>query len=116
MSKRTSVDSPTHEAMRIASIGKGEPLEGALLADGFEEALIGFGHQFHYPVAVYDKEKCLDILMFDGEMDYEEAVEYFDFNVAGAWVGESTPVFLEMEDECLLNVNVAEIANVENRG
>jgi hypothetical protein len=31
-------------------------------------------------------------------MSWEEAVEYFDFNVAGAWVGESTPVFLETQE------------------
>ena len=27
-------------------------------------------------------------------MTYEEAVEYFEFNVIGAWVGEQTPMFL----------------------
>ena len=61
--------------------------------------MVGFGYQFNYPVAVYDKEKCLEILTERDGMSWEEAVEYFDFNVAGAWVGESTPVFLETEDE-----------------
>jgi hypothetical protein len=28
-------------------------------------------------------------------MDDIEAIEYFDFNVSGAWVGENTPIFLE---------------------
>ena len=32
-------------------------------------------------------------------MDYEEAVEFFDFNVTGAYVGENTPVFLEDLEE-----------------
>jgi len=27
-------------------------------------------------------------------MEYDEAVEYFDFNIKGAWVGETTPVFI----------------------
>ena len=35
--------------------------------------------------------------MDDGIMDYEEATEYFDFNVAGAYMGDSTPVFLDDE-------------------
>ena len=69
--------------------------EGALLADGFEEALIGLGHRFTYAVAVYDRQKCLDILMARDGMTYEEAEEYFSFNVEGAYVGEQTPVFLD---------------------
>ena len=71
-----------------------EPIDGALLADGFEDALIGFGYQFTYPIAVYNREKCIEILMDRDGMDDEEAIEYFDFNVSGAWAGESTPVFL----------------------
>jgi len=76
---------------------RSEVAEGALLADGFEDALIGFGYQFTYPIAVYSRKGCIDILMDDGIMDYGEATEYFDFNVAGAYVGESTPVFLDDE-------------------
>ena len=91
------MDGPTHEAMRKASVVKN--IDGAITADGFDTALVGFGYQFNYPVAVYDKEKCLEILTERDGMSWEEAVEYFDFNVAGAWVGESTPVFLETEDE-----------------
>ena len=76
---------------------RSEVADGALLADGFEDALIGYGYQFNYPIAVYSRKGCIDILMNDGIMDYEEATEYFDFNVAGAYVGESTPVFLDDE-------------------
>ena len=74
-------------------------IDGAITADGFDAALVGFGYQFNYPVAVYNKEKCLEILTERDGMSWDEAVEYFDFNVSGAWVGESTPVFLETEDE-----------------
>ena len=76
---------------------RSEVAEGALLADGFENALIGYGFQFNYPIAVYSRKACIDILMDDGIMDYEEATEYFDFNVAGAYMGDSTPVFLDDE-------------------
>ena len=38
------------------------PEEGTLTADGFEDALIGYGLQFNRPVAVYDVEKCINIL------------------------------------------------------
>ena len=76
---------------------KSEEAEGALLADGFEQALIGYGYQFNYPVAVYSRKRCMDILVERDEMSYEDAMEYFDFNVAGAYVGESTPIFLDDE-------------------
>lgn len=76
---------------------KSEEAEGALLADGFEQALIGYGYQFNYPVAVYSRKRCMDILVTRDNMSYEEATEYFDFNVAGAYMGESTPIFLDDE-------------------
>jgi len=72
-----------------------EPIDGALLADGFEAALVGFGYQFNYPIAVYNRDKCIEILMDRDGMSDIDAIEFFDFNVAGAWVGKSTPVFLE---------------------
>ena len=93
-------DSSTHEAMRKASISRNmEIIEGALTADGFEKALLGFGYQFNTPVAVYSKDRCLHVLMERDGMSREDAIEYFDFNVAGAWVGASTPVFLQSEAE-----------------
>lgn len=68
--------------------------ETIMLADGFEDAFIGVGRQFNRPFAIYDRGFCIDILMED--MSNEEAEEYFEFNVQGAYVGESTPVFVEM--------------------
>ena len=72
--------------------------EEALLADGFDEAFLGMVERYGIsaPVALYDKEKCLQILVDRDGMTYEEAVEFFDFNVIGAWVGEFTPYFLNV--------------------
>jgi hypothetical protein len=67
--------------------------ESILLADGFDDAFLGIGRQFGKPFAIYDKERCLRILQ--ETMSEEEAIEYFSFNVEGAWVGEKTPIFLE---------------------
>jgi hypothetical protein len=67
--------------------------ETIMLADGFEDAFIGVGRQFNQPFAIYDRGFCIDILMED--MSEEEAEEYFEYNVQGAYVGESTPVFVE---------------------
>ena len=73
-----------------------------LLADGFDNALIGITEGLN-PVAVYDTDKCIDILMKESiyplYMNHEDAVEYFYFNVAGAYVGEKTPLFIRMITE-----------------
>lgn len=67
--------------------------ESVLLADGFEDAFLGIGRIFvNSPVAVYDRRKCMDILKID--MDEDEAEEYFSYNVEGAYVGDSTPMFM----------------------
>ena len=71
-----------------------EQYDGCLMADGFEEALIGFGTRFNNPVTIYDLNKCIDILIKRDGMSQEEAMEYMDFNVLGAYVGEETPIFL----------------------
>ena len=69
------------------------PDQEILLADGFEEAFVGVAYQFDKPVAVFDREKCINILSKD--MTPEEAEEYFQFNVEGAYVGPNTPAFLD---------------------
>ena len=65
-----------------------------LLADGLDEAFIGIGWQFNTPIAMYDRDKCIEILESQG-MTPDEAQEYFYFNTQGAYVGEQTPIFLE---------------------
>lgn len=67
----------------------------ALVADGLHEAYVGHTAPcpFREPVAVYHVQKCLQTFMDDG-LSYEEAVEHFEFNVVGAWMGECTPVFV----------------------
>lgn len=71
--------------------------EKILLADGLESAFMGIGRQFTHPVAIYSYKKTIKILMRDHKMDREQAVEYFDYNIAGAFVGDQTPVFLQDE-------------------
>lgn len=71
----------------------------AFTLDGFEGALIGLGERCAQPaLAVYDRKKCIKILMDRDGMDEEEADEFFEFNVAGAWMGENTPIILDTMD------------------
>jgi hypothetical protein len=72
-----------------------EFVSGFVLADGFEDAFIGTTSQCSKEDCVaYDLQRCLKILVDRDDMCWLEAAEYFDFNVAGAYVGERTPVFI----------------------
>ena len=70
-----------------------------LTADGFDDAIIGVSERFgRSPIVAYDKDKCIQVLMDRDGMDYEDAIEFFNFNVIGAWVGEGTPEFITVKD------------------
>ena len=66
--------------------------EEILIADGFDDAVIGI--EENSMRLIYSVEKCINILMEQG-MDMTEAVEYFEFNVSGSYVGEKTPIWCE---------------------
>lgn len=66
-----------------------------VLADGFDNALLGVCERPNAPpVAVYDREACIRILIERDNMPWTTAEEYFDFNVACSYVGERTPLFM----------------------
>ena len=71
-----------------------EEFEDTVFYDEFDAAFVGFGWQFNVgPVAIYNQDLVMDILKARG-MDEEGALEYFSFNIIGAYVGERTPIFL----------------------
>ena len=66
-----------------------------LFCDGLDHALLGVALRFgQEPVACYSLPRVLSGFVAEG-MSPEEAQEYFDFNVIGAWVGEMTPCFVD---------------------
>jgi hypothetical protein len=66
-----------------------------LFADGFDDALLGLIQQFTKPpAACYDYRACVRVLMRRDGMLEEDAEEFMEFNVVGAWVGDATPYFL----------------------
>ena len=70
--------------------------EQPLRADGFYQAIIG--NEYHTNRVVYSIERMLQILIDRDGMSMEEAIEFFDFNIGGAYVGEMTPVYVWTED------------------
>jgi hypothetical protein len=89
------------EIERLREVAKDRPKDRpndedyTLLADGFDGALIGMGRQFNQELAVYDYSKCVEILMERDGMNYDDAVEFMEYNVVGSWMGKGTPVFVE---------------------
>ena len=68
----------------------------ALLCGGFDEAIIGLAERINLgPVVAYDVDKMLKIMVERDGMSYEDAMEYFDYNILGAWMGENTPVYIQ---------------------
>lgn len=66
----------------------------ALLMTGYDDCIAGVCERFgQEPIVIYDTVKVLAKLIKDG-MTYEEAVEWFEFNQIGAWMGDRTPAFL----------------------
>ena len=64
-----------------------------LTLDGFDEAVLGVVERAGLLAVCYDRNKILEILMRD--MNLDEAMEYYEFNILGAYMGEHTPVYLD---------------------
>jgi len=84
-------------------------LFGGVDGDPYDKGFIGIGFQHTIgPIAVYDREKCVDALAEefakDGDSNdedddpYTDASEFFSFNTEGSWVGEKTPIVISRFD------------------
>ena len=64
--------------------------------DRFKAAIIGQSDSDDR--IVYSREKIIDILSED--MTREEAIEFYEYNILGAYMGEMTPIYLsELEED-----------------
>jgi hypothetical protein len=73
-----------------------------LKIDGHDNAILGpamiWRDNTTVGVLVYDAEVIRANLMKEG-MDSEDAREYIEFNIEGAYMGEHTPVLVWPDDE-----------------
>jgi len=65
--------------------------DSVLLADGFDDALIGITEK---GIAVYSIKSCIDCLMSANGWSEEEAVEWMEYNVCDAYVGPMSPIYV----------------------
>ena len=73
-----------------------------LTIDGHDNAIIGpafiWRDQTHVSVLVYNAETIRDNLVREDGMSLEDAREFIEFNIEGAYVGPHTPVLVWPED------------------
>ena len=80
-----------------------EETYGALLkVDGFNDCIIGLTTQFNTTTILYDQDKLIHKLAADFRkadkklskaQAYDDALDYFYFNIIGGWYGTPTPSF-----------------------
>lgn len=73
----------------LASILEQYPDEEFLIADGFNQAIIGVEESSMR--LIYSVNKCIEILTED--MSEEDALEYFNYNTLRSYVGDKTPIW-----------------------
>ena len=62
-----------------------------ITADGFDSCLIGKDSKDR---AIYDADAMIETLIVRDDMDREDAVDYFWYNIDGAHVGDMTPIYV----------------------
>lgn len=73
--------------------------EDTTIAVGWDDALIGYGWRLNTPIAIYDRDKIMDLLHERDGLSPEDADEYISFNIEGAYVGEGTPLLVTLSEE-----------------
>jgi hypothetical protein len=85
--------------LKMGEIKDNELIEPSYIkADGFDDCLIGLGFKFgNRGTLIYDQAKVIQKLIdnSEGKMTEDEAFEYYEFNILGAYVGENMPIFVE---------------------
>jgi len=66
-----------------------------IFIDGFDMAIMGITEVDEGYKVCYDIGRILELLVLEHDMDEQEAIEYYDFNIGGAYVGPLTPIFVQ---------------------
>ena len=73
-----------------------------LKIDGQDDAILGpaliWGNGSRISVLVYDAEAIRTTLMERDNMEADEASEYIEFNIEGAYMGPDTPILVWPDD------------------
>lgn len=73
--------------------------------DGFDDCVVGIVERCTQPpILCYNVDKVCSKLMEVHGLEASEAMEYFDTNIKGAWVGNDTPCFLWEDERAFENI------------
>jgi hypothetical protein len=67
------------------------PDEEIIKADGLDSAIIGI--EINSMRLIYSSNKIIQILIAENKMELEDALEFYEFNIAGAYIGDKTPIY-----------------------
>ena len=80
---------------KIIEMYKEGAVDSMLIADGFDDCIIGVNSE--YTKVIYSYSKCVDVLVNRDEMSKEEAVEFMVFNVVSSCMGDDKPIWCKDE-------------------
>ena len=83
-------------------------IENTLKADGYDDCIVGVDTKSRL---IYNADKIVDRLT--EEMTREEALEFFYYNIDGAYMGEYTPVFMFGMGELDIKIKDCPHENIE---
>lgn len=67
-----------------------------LFVDGHDGAILGTAERDGELCVVYDRAKIIQALRRSDGMDKAGAAEFFEYNIAGSWLGAGTPIFVAL--------------------
>ena len=79
----------------LVAMDVGGNLEGAMTADGLDDAILGLMQIDGLPVIAYSSSRVVNILMERDGMNHEEAMEFFQFNIERVAGTGQFPVFVD---------------------
>ena len=66
-----------------------------ILPKHFDSAIIGIAERCGLgPIIAYDTDLVIEAIMAHDGVTHEEAIEWYDYNIVGAYDGETTPIFI----------------------
>lgn len=72
----------------------GEHNPEAMFADGYDNAIMGYSSDLR---VIYSADQIVKTLVERDGMTPDEAIEFFNFNIECAYVGEYTPIYMYEE-------------------
>ena len=68
--------------------------EELLFADGFDDAIIGVAAGHDSQRVVYCYASMVEVCMKEAKMNYDDAIDWIEYNTIGSYIGENTPIYV----------------------